>query len=75
MGKQVKDFNEGERVTANLLIAQILRGTTNSGAPYLTLTLQDSSKSIDAKLWDVKPELEKELEVGNIYEFDLEVIK
>ncbi len=75
MGKQVKDFNEGERITVNLLISQILRGTTNSGAPYLTLTLQDSSRSIDAKLWDVKPELEKELEVGKIYEFDLEVIK
>ena len=75
MSKQVKDFNEGERITTNLLISQMLKGTTNSGAPYLTLVLQDSTKSIDAKLWDVKPEIEKELEVGKIYEFELEIIR
>ncbi|MBQ3962940.1 MAG: HD domain-containing protein, partial [Erysipelotrichaceae bacterium] len=66
---------EGERVNTTLLISQILRGTTNSGSPYLTLTLQDSTKSIEAKLWDIKPELEKQLEVGKVYDFDIEVIK
>ena len=75
MGKQVKDFTEGERVETNLLIASQQRGTTNSGSPYLTLVLQDSSKNIDAKLWDLKPELEKQLEVGKVYNFDLEIIK
>jgi len=75
MAKQVKDFNEGERVDTDLLISSLQRGTTNSGSPYLTLVLQDSSKAIDAKLWDVKPELEKQLEVGKVYEFELEVIK
>ena len=74
MSKKVKDFTAGERLETNLLIAQILKGTTNSGAPYLTLTLQDSSKQIDAKLWDVKPELEKQLEVGKVYDFELEII-
>ena len=58
MGKQVKDFKEGERINTNLLISQLVRGTTNSGSPYLSLVLQDSTKSIEAKLWDVKPELE-----------------
>ena len=75
MGKQVKDFTEGEKVKTNLLISQLLRGTTNSGSPYLSLVLQDCTKSIDAKLWDVKPELEKQLEVGKVYDFDIEVIK
>lgn len=75
MGKQVKDFNEGERVETNLLISQLQRGTTNSGSPYLSLVLQDSTKSIEAKLWDVKPELEKQLEIGKVYDFDLEVIR
>ena len=74
MGKQVKDFTEGERVETNLLISGLVKGTTNSGAPYLSLVLQDASKSIDAKLWDVKPELEKQMEVGKVYDFDLEVI-
>ena len=75
MGKQVKDFNEGERIETNLLISQLVRGTTNSGSPYLSLVLQDCTKSIEAKLWDVKPELEKQLEVGKVYDFDIEVIK
>lgn len=74
MGKQVKDFTEGERVETNLLISGLVKGTTNSGAPYLSLVLQDASKSIDAKLWDVKPELEKQMEIGKVYDFDLEVI-
>ena len=75
MSKQVKDFNEGERLETNLLISGLVKGTTNSGAPYLSLTLQDSSKSIESKLWDVKPELANQLEVGKVYNFDLEVIK
>lgn len=75
MGKKVKDFNEGERVNTSLLISSLVRGTTNSGSPYLSLVLQDSTKSIEAKLWDVKPELEKQLEVGKVYDFDVEVIK
>lgn len=72
---QVKDFKEGEHVSIKLLISNLVKGATNSGSPYLTLTLQDSSKAIDAKLWDVKPEIEKNLEVGKVYNFDLEVIK
>ena len=75
MAKKVKDFTEGERVSTDLLISQLVRGTTNSGSPYLSLVLQDNSKSIEAKLWDVKPELEKQLEVGKVYDFDMEIIK
>ncbi len=75
MAKKVKDFTEGERVSTPLLISSLVRGTTNSGNPYLSLVLQDSTKAIEAKLWDVKPELEKQLEVGKVYDFDVEVIK
>lgn len=75
MTKLVKDFNEGEHVEINLLISNLVKGTTNSGAPYLSLTIQDYSKSIEAKLWDVKPELAEQIEVGKVYNFDLEIIK
>ena len=70
----VIDFKEGEHIKTNLLISNILKGTTNKGIPYLTITMQDSSKSIDGKLWTVTPELEKQLEVGKVYEFQLEII-
>ena len=75
MRKYVKDLNEGDRVTIDLMISALTKGTTNSGSPYLSLTIQDSSKALDAKLWDVKPELAQQLEVGKVYNFDLEVIK
>lgn len=75
MVKQVKDFIEGERINTKLLISNVVKGTTNSGAPYLSLSLQDSSKSIEAKLWDVKPELSNQIETGKVYDFDLEIIK
>ena len=75
MAKKVIDFSEGDRLETNLLISSLLKGTTNSGNPYLSLVLQDSSKSIEAKLWDVKPEMANQIEVGKIYNFDLEIIK
>ena len=74
MSKKVIDYNEGEHLIENLLVTSLIKGTTNSGAPYLTLSLQDDSKAIDAKLWDVKPEIEKELEVGKVFNFEFEVI-
>lgn len=75
MTKKVKDFKEGEHVNTLLLVTSIVKGTTNNGAPYLTLNLQDDSKMIEAKMWDVKATIEKELEVGKVFEFELEIIK
>ena len=74
VNKKVIDFKEGERLCVNLLLTCIVKVTTNSGAPYLTLTIQDDTKSIEAKMWDVKPEIEKELEVGKVFNFEFEVI-
>lgn len=71
--KKIKDYVEGDHINANLLIASLSKGVTNSGAPYLSLVLQDSSKTIDAKLWDVKSEIEKELVIGKVFNFDLEI--
>lgn len=70
---EVKDFKEGQHINVNLLISGLTKGVTNSGAPYLSLVLQDASKSIDAKMWDVKSEAEKILAVGKVINFDLEI--
>lgn len=75
MDKQVKDFVEGDHIETELLVSNVVKGTTNSGSPYLSLTLQDNSKAIDAKVWDVKPELSSQIEVGKVYSFSLEIIK
>ncbi len=75
MNKKVADFKEGEHLEMPLLVAGLTKGTTNSGAPYLSLILQDDSKDIEAKIWDVKPEIAKEMEVGKVFEFEFDVIK
>ncbi len=69
----VKDFKDGDHVNTNLLVSSLTKGVTNSGAPYLSLILQDSSKSIDAKMWDVKSEIEKLLSAGKVFNFELEI--
>ena len=69
----VKDFKDGDHVNTNLLVSSLTKGVTNSGAPYLSLTLQDNSKAIDAKMWDVKSEIEKILSTGKVFNFDLEI--
>lgn len=70
---KVKDFEEGDRLEVNLLVSGLTKGVTNSGAPYMSLVLGDSSKTIDGKLWDVKPEVEKALEIGKVFKFKIEV--
>ncbi len=69
----VKDFKDGDHVNTNLLVSSLTKGVTNSGAPYLSLILQDNSKSIDAKMWDVKSEIEKLLSAGKVFNFELEI--
>lgn len=75
MNKKVAEFNESEHLTAKLLLTSMVKGTTNSGAPYLTLFLQDNTKAIEAKIWDVKEETSRILTVGKVFEFEFEVIK
>ncbi len=72
---KVIDFKEGEHVTTPLLLTSAVKGTTNSCAPYMTLTLQDDTKAIEAKYWDIRPEMEKLLKSGKIYTFTLEIIR
>ena len=74
MSKKVIDYKEGEKVQADLLVSYCERGVANNGKPYLNLVLQDNTKSIDAKLWDVKPALEKELEVGKVFDTEKTII-
>ena len=75
MSKKVKDFVEGDKIETNLLISFLDRGIAKDGNPYLNLILQDDTKEINAKIWNVKTEMEQFLEVGKVYKFNLEVGK
>ena len=67
--KKIKDFAEKDRLEQPLLVKECRNGTTNKGAPYLSLVLQDSSGVIDAKFWDVKPEDTERITVGQLAVF------
>ena len=71
----ISSFVEGEKIQTSLLITQMNRGITNSGAPYLSFVLQDQSGSIDAKLWDAKDDLLSGVEAGKVVLVSAEVLK
>lgn len=63
MNSFINEFKEGERVSVELLINNLSKGVSNAGAPYLSLTLQDKSGTIEAKKWDVNAQ---ELEICQV---------
>ena len=60
---QIKEFKPNQTYSLPLLIKDVKNGTTGKGAAYLSLTLADSTGSIEAKFWDVK---QKDVEVCQI---------
>lgn len=72
---KISEFKARDRMEIPLLIKDVKNGTTSKGAPYLTVTLQDSSGTIDGKFWDVKPEDEDAIHAGHVEKVSLEVIE
>ena len=55
MNKQnINTLNEGDKINMPMLITALTKGITTSGAPYISLTLQDQTGTIEAKVWDAK---------------------
>jgi 3'-5' exoribonuclease len=59
---------ERMQVDMPLLVTNVSKGITTSGAPYLNLVLQDNSGTMDGKVWDVPDELDKSVKAGKIYQ-------
>ena len=71
---KIKDLVEKERLVQPLLIKSCSKGTTNKGAPYLNLVLQDDTGKIEGKFWDVKESDEQVAIPGTIVEATFEVV-
>ena len=71
---KIRDFKEKERYTMNLLVKNAVKGVTQKGSPYLSLVLQDSSGTIDAKLWDAKPSDMEAAKPGHVELCSFEVL-
>lgn len=53
MDKLICELKEGERINLDLLLINVSKGVSNAGAPYLSLSFQDKSGTIEGKKWDV----------------------
>ncbi len=75
MNKKIEAFQDGDSLVQPLLVQQMNKGVQSNGASYLSLTLQDNSGTIEAKMWDVKEDMLALLQVGKIYVFKFDVLK
>ena len=76
MNKQtVNMFNEGDKINTAMLITGMTKGVTTSGAPYISLTLQDQTGTIEAKVWDAKEDQIAAIVLGKVVNITGEVLK
>lgn len=71
---KINELKEHQRLTMPLLIKDCVNGTTNKGAPYLSLVLADSSGQIDGKFWDVKDEDIRAARTGRVAMISFDVL-
>ena len=72
---KINALQERAHIKAPYLISNIVNGVSNSGQPYLSMTLIDNTGSIEGKIWDVKSDLVEKLKQGFIVEVEADVIK
>lgn len=73
--KFIKDFEEGENIVTPLLVANVVKGVTTSGAPYMSIVFNDKTGSIEGKLWDVKEEQIDIVTNGKVLSVNFDVIR
>ena len=72
---KIKNFAAKDRWNIPLLVKNVTKGVTNKGAPYLSITFQDNSGTMEGKFWDVKPEAEEQVIVGHVEQVEFEVLE
>ena len=71
---KIREFKEKQRYTQNLLVKSVVKGVTQKGSPYLSLVLQDSSGTIDGKLWDASSQQMETAKAGRVQLLSFEVL-
>lgn len=54
--KFIKDFNSGDRISDIYLCKHMQAATTKNGKTYYSVTLQDKTGTVDAKIWEPNSE-------------------
>ena len=67
----IKDYGSNEEIYGEkFLVTNVVRGVNSSGSPYLSITLQDKSGSIEAKKWEIEPGDYQVIDVGKVVRVD-----
>lgn len=66
MSVLIKDFKVGEEVTGYYLVKAKNVKTSSANKPYIDFTLQDITGEVNAKLWDVKGDVEAQYNPGEV---------
>ncbi len=62
----IKDFKIGEEITGYYLVKAKNVKTSSANKPYIDFTLQDITGEVNAKLWDVKGDVESIYNPGEV---------
>ena len=49
----IKDLKDSEKFNGNLMVNNFSKGVSNNGQPYLNITFQDASGTIEGKKWEI----------------------
>jgi len=74
VNNMIRNLKAQERITLPFLIVNSVKGVTNTGTPYLNITLQDSSGQIEGRKWELIENDSNIFEVGNFVEVNADVI-
>lgn len=72
---KIKDLNDGIRVIENYLVTNVTKGVSNNGQMYLTVSLQDNTGQIEARVWDANENDVEVFKQGNFVRVVADVIE
>ena len=70
---KLKDVKLNDHFEGTLLCSNVVSGKTVNGEPYLSLTLQDNTKTLPCKLWSAKQEIIDMVKAGEAYDCVVEI--
>jgi 3'-5' exoribonuclease len=72
--KCIAELADGDHIQSQFLVNAVSKGVTAASRSYLNVSLQDATGTMEAKKWDIEPEDENVLVVGNIVAVEGEVL-
>lgn len=70
----IKELKENDHIRSTYLVINVTRGVTNNNLPYMTITFQDKTGTIEGKRWDASEEDKTIFQPGNVVEIEADVI-